>query len=401
MTPDASPLLRHLDKCLSPEQTAIEARRIWIEALAQHSCDIELITALPHPDWAIPTAVDGLCELRPREVYEHLKIMRPDLVGWAPDGKEANRMLIHVAMRNCWMDELESFLQSNGAQCLAAAAIKYGHADLLEEFFAGFRPDCDSGLDTWEWLCDTFSWTGVDCTDMVVPRVTSVDGATRVLARASSISYKLLTKPTAKDDLRKIFAILWYCFDQLNIGNGVLWEGLAKACSNWHTATAKKVWRRITERDPSHSAQTARVVSFLKTSFTRSIENNNLDMVAFLCDSGIMKPCQGDVGLAVRHRCLDILRYFSDATSCPKSVAARDLSLAFWFWNKSKDEFQVSATVFDFVMEHFDIVGQKPQVVYKRADRSTLLMRATRDMTDQRLKAYIRDSRYRRDLLAK
>ncbi|KAJ1563073.1 hypothetical protein HK405_002892, partial [Cladochytrium tenue] len=252
MVPDASPLLRHLDKCLSPEQTAIEARRIWIEALAQHSCDIELITALPHPDWAIPTAADGLCELRPREVYEYLKIMRPDLVGWPADGKEANRMLIHVAMRNCWMDELEPFLESNGAQLLAAAAFKYGHADLLvrltsnpnlgegvdldrllefgcycnalfvfvrnlavgrsgfrgyndrmkccveelarkndieflrklsvsckEEFFAGFRPDCDSGLDTWEWLCDTFGWTGVDCTDMVVPRVTSVDDATR------------------------------------------------------------------------------------------------------------------------------------------------------------------------------------------------------------------------------
>ncbi|KAJ1547865.1 hypothetical protein HK405_004759, partial [Cladochytrium tenue] len=194
-------------------------------------------------------------------------------------------------------------------------------------------------------------------------------------------------------------AILWYCFNRLNIGNDVLWDGLAEACSSWHTATAKKVWRRIAERDPTHSGQTARVVSSLKISLARSIEKNDLDLVTFLCDSGIVKPSLDDVVRAVRHLRLDILRYFLDDVTCPKSVAAKDLRAVIRFWCRSQDAFQESAPVFDFVMERFSIGGE-PLVVYKKQDLSQLLLQATYNMKDQKLKNYIRDFRYRRQVLA-
>ncbi|KAJ1566585.1 hypothetical protein HK405_009226 [Cladochytrium tenue] len=196
-------------------------------------------------------------------------------------------------------------------------------------------------------------------------------------------------------------AILWYCFNRLNIGDDVLWDGLAEACSSWHKDTAKKVWRRITERDPTHSAQTASVLESLKTSFTRSIEDNNVDLVTFLYDGEIVKPSLDDVGRAVRLLRLDMLRYFSDDATCPKNVAAKDLRAAIRSWRRSEDAFQESAPVFDFVMERFSVVDQEPQVVYKDRDLSQLLVQATYNMKDQRLKNYIRDYPYRRQVLAK
>ncbi|KAJ1550873.1 hypothetical protein HK405_015695, partial [Cladochytrium tenue] len=41
-----------------------------------------------------------------------------------------SRLLIHVAMRNCWMDELAPFLAVSPAR-VAVAAVLFGHADLL------------------------------------------------------------------------------------------------------------------------------------------------------------------------------------------------------------------------------------------------------------------------------
>ncbi|KAJ1540093.1 hypothetical protein HK405_012008, partial [Cladochytrium tenue] len=319
VAPDASPLLRHLGKCLSPEQTTIEARWIWIEALAQPSCDGELVEVLPHPDWAIPTAADGLCELRSREVYERVTAIS-DHILWAVVGSAAAEDNLRNAS---WVTRHIEDDQ-----------------DALRLIF------------------------------------------TRACGYASS-------------------AILWYCVNRLNINNDVLWEGLAEACSCWNTATAKKVWRHISERDLIHSAQPVRVVSSLKTSFARSIENNKLDLVAFFCDSGIAKPSVYDVILAVQHRRLDILRYFCDDPTCPKTMTAKDLRTSIRFWVDDEDTFQKSAPVFDFVMERFSIVGREPQGVYKNVDPTQVLLQATHNMTDQRLKNYIQEFRYRRDVLEK
>ncbi|KAJ1561530.1 hypothetical protein HK405_003626, partial [Cladochytrium tenue] len=290
IAPDASPLLRYLTGCLSPEGSACEARRIWVEALAQRACDVETVAGLPHADWAIPTATGGLCELRSRAVYEHLKTVRPDIAGWLPWGRE-NEMLLQVAMRNCWMDELEPYAESEeDARKLAVTAINYGHIELLQrlttdhdpakrvhpemlfvnqkcfcgvavglgsfslfvavrdlaggrctssdpagcfldcvqklaakddivflrklfasyenEFFGRYWPETLVGVDTWDWFCDVFGWSGADCTSFVVPLPRSVEDANRILARTSTISSKLLRDYASKLE-PDVFSLLW------------------------------------------------------------------------------------------------------------------------------------------------------------------------------------------------
>ncbi|KAJ1545849.1 hypothetical protein HK405_007617, partial [Cladochytrium tenue] len=120
----------------------------------------------------------------------------------------------------------------------------------------------------------------------------------------------------------------------------------------------------------------------------------------FFCDSGIAKPSQDDVVLAVQHRRLDILRYFLDDPTCPKSMTAKDLRTAIGFWADHRHTFQESVPIFDFVMERFSIVGREPQVVYKIRDLAQVLLQAPCNMKDKRLKNYIREFRYRRHVLA-
>ncbi|KAJ1569674.1 hypothetical protein HK405_009811 [Cladochytrium tenue] len=197
----ASPLTRHLNGRLTPAETWAAARDIWGEALAS-GWDGDL-ALLPHPAWAVPTAQTGLCAVRSRTVYERLKILRPDLAdptsllvwlrndegyGHFEPGIHANlvvyvddadydagaevaaaglirhlrpeathfwdsgtrskakkvlaRSLMHVAMRNCWMDELEQFVRINRER-LGFLAIMFGHTDLLAALAApdaGFDP---------------------------------------------------------------------------------------------------------------------------------------------------------------------------------------------------------------------------------------------------------------------
>ncbi|KAJ1568476.1 hypothetical protein HK405_001575 [Cladochytrium tenue] len=196
----ASPLTRHLNGRLTPAETWAAARDVWGEALAS-GWDGDL-ALLPHPAWAVPTAQTGLCAVRSRTVYERLKILRPDLAdpttllvwlhndegyGHFEPGIHANlvvyvddadydagaevaaagfsrrlrleghswdsgtrdnakkvlaRSLMHVAMRNCWLDELEPFVRINRER-LGFLAILFGHTDLLAALAApdaGFDP---------------------------------------------------------------------------------------------------------------------------------------------------------------------------------------------------------------------------------------------------------------------
>ncbi|KAJ1556729.1 hypothetical protein HK405_001989, partial [Cladochytrium tenue] len=205
-----------------------------------------------------------------------------------------------------------------------------------------------------------------------------------------------------EDNLRKA---LW-ATSQVNDGqlthrlftaacNDALWEGLAAAISAGHTATAKKVWTYITERDSTHSARAADVLASLESLFKRSIEDGDLHAVAFFCDNGILKPSLSDVGRAMKHMRLDILRYFCDAVDA-KRVAANDLRAMIESWADSRTAFEASSAVFDLIITDFDIVHPVSEVVYKKKRLSRLLLRATRNMKDQRLKNYIQDSRYRR-----
>ncbi|KAJ1549587.1 hypothetical protein HK405_007412 [Cladochytrium tenue] len=73
----SSQLTRYLNACLTPTETRLSAKAIWAEAISEDWPGD--FAALPFSEWAVPTALTGLCTMRSRHMYDSLKVIRPDL----------------------------------------------------------------------------------------------------------------------------------------------------------------------------------------------------------------------------------------------------------------------------------------------------------------------------------
>ncbi|KAJ3332133.1 hypothetical protein HDU76_001167 [Blyttiomyces sp. JEL0837] len=171
-----------LTRCINNRLTAADLKskgnEIWIEAFRQHwSGDLDLL-----PQDGFPTALTGLCNVKCRSMYDRLCQYRPDFAGITDSLKvylQANKRygyfsitdhrpiillddgdeielgratplpsctkqvyenvlstpLIHIAMRQCWIKDLEPLIKINHNR-LFLLAIKMGHEDLANKMFA-------------------------------------------------------------------------------------------------------------------------------------------------------------------------------------------------------------------------------------------------------------------------
>ncbi|KAJ1562969.1 hypothetical protein HK405_005017 [Cladochytrium tenue] len=133
-----------------------------------------------------------------------------------------SRLLIQVAMRNCWMDELAPFLAVSPSQ-VAVAAVLYGHANLLRLLTThpdsavhpahvlgdakNWKKPCfTSNIDLWEWFVDLIDDPTGETYLRPVP--TSLPEAQRVLDRLPLVHADILRK-IANTASEEAFALLW------------------------------------------------------------------------------------------------------------------------------------------------------------------------------------------------
>ncbi|KAJ3267635.1 hypothetical protein HDU76_011698, partial [Blyttiomyces sp. JEL0837] len=157
------PLTRSLNNLLSSTETRDHANLLWNLAFKFNSKDI--LARLPQ--LALPTILNGLCNVHTRSMYINLCKLRPMLGNiklihqhftnetlWAwtlpstPNIKhhfdiyvkslsQIDDLFIHIPMRQCWMDELPDFMVKDKLKLFITAGC-FGHCDLFRRLKSEF-----------------------------------------------------------------------------------------------------------------------------------------------------------------------------------------------------------------------------------------------------------------------
>ncbi|KAJ1549264.1 hypothetical protein HK405_006852, partial [Cladochytrium tenue] len=365
----SSLLTRRLHSFLTPVETWLYAKDIWIEAISNDwSGDLAM---LPHPNWAVPTALTGLCTMKSRSIYDRLKLLRPDLADttalhvfvqnnsaygnltnhWSPillldsDAEPTeqggpcdmgrsdlsndkasgvsclSRLLIQVAMRNCWIDELQPFLDISSAQ-VAVAAVLFGHADLLLYLTTHPDPKIHVNLHSLEYpqhmcpchisvlrnnfdiycahckCCPENDWrsrvlcsaASKDDLDIVIwalkrfrPNAEAVDTACVRASRANAMS------------------VLCYLTENYLISTAGLWKALCEACHQNAISAIEMVWNLLIARGGGRlpDSRPEECEKLLQNALDNAASEGYFNVARRLCENDLASPSTETVDAAV------------------------------------------------------------------------------------------------------
>ncbi|KAJ3323437.1 hypothetical protein HDU76_013631 [Blyttiomyces sp. JEL0837] len=159
------PLTCQLNNRLSPGKTIFYSIEIWREAFRSDlNGNLHLL-----PSTRLPSIKNGLLLVKSRSMYEGLSKVMPDLTNFdlikhdlasthilgvdSKLGKDLYKALtpcaIHIAMRHCWMDEIEKFCKTalghlNATaqrKALADIAMVFGHLNLFKHLMDTYKDE--------------------------------------------------------------------------------------------------------------------------------------------------------------------------------------------------------------------------------------------------------------------